>query len=221
MDEELATVSSVFFTSDTHFLHGMVAGLRGFTDPAEHDELIIERWNKTIRRDDLVWHLGDVGLGNETRILEMAARLNGRKQLITGNHDSCWPGNRGARSRQRRWFEVFESVQAFARIRIDGRPVLLSHFPYYGDHTALDRHSQYRLKDQGAWLLHGHTHSREKLGPFILPIVTFDAEPVCQGRQLHVGVDAWDLHPVSEADALAQIRMREENCGPPTSLPVP
>ena len=120
---------------------------------------------------------------------------------------------RAARSRQRRWFEVFESVQAFARIRIDGRPVLLSHFPYYGDHTALDRHSQYRLKDQGLWLLHGHTHSREKLGPFMLPVVTFNGEPFYQGRQLHVGVDAWDLHPVSEADVLAQIKEHGERSG--------
>ena len=46
-------MTGVWFTSDTHFLHGMVAGLRGFADPAEYDELIIERWNKTIRRDEL------------------------------------------------------------------------------------------------------------------------------------------------------------------------
>ncbi len=202
-------MTAVFFTSDTHFLHEMVAGLRGFAATEEHDEAVIVNWNRAVRPDDLVWHLGDVGIGNETRILEQAARLNGRKQLITGNHDSCWPGNRGARSRQRRWMEVFESVQAFARIRIDGRPVLLSHFPYSGDHTAFDRHSQYRLKDRGFWLLHGHTHGRETLGPFALPIVTFGAEPIYQGRQLHVGVDAWGLHPVSEAAALEQIRERE------------
>ena len=202
-------MSAVFFSSDTHFLHGIVAGLRGFTDPAEHDEFIIERWNKTVRPDDLVWHLGDVGLGNEARILAMTARLNGHKQLIAGNHDPCWPGNRGARSRQRRWLEVFESVQAFARIRIDGRPVLLSHFPYFGDHTGGERYSQYRLKDQGLWLLHGHTHSREKLGPFMLPIVTFGAEPIQQGRQVHVGLDAWDLRPVGEVSALARIRELE------------
>jgi len=186
-------MSAVYFTSDTHFLHKMVAELRGFTGPAEHDDLIVKRWNETVRPGDLVWHLGDVGLGNETRILEQAARLNGRKQLITGNHDSCWPGNRGARSRQRRWLEVFESVQAFARIRIDGRPVLLSHFPYLGagDHTAEERGTQYRLPDEGLWLIHGHTHQPAQVDGH---------------RSLHAGTDAWDLRPASEGEVLQRIR---------------
>ena len=193
-------MSAVFFTSDTHFLHKMVAGLRGFATPEEHDEAVIANWNRAIRPDDLVWHLGDVGLGNEARILEQAARLNGRKQLITGNHDSCWPGNRGARSRQRRWLEVFESVQAFARIRINSRPVLLSHFPYLGggDHTDEERGTQYRLPDEGLWLLHGHTHQPDQIDGL---------------RSLHVGLDAWGMHPVSEAAALARIREHEEGAG--------
>jgi calcineurin-like phosphoesterase family protein len=191
-------VTAVFFTSDTHFCHCMVAGLRGFGTSEEHDEMIIGNWNRTVRPDDLVWHLGDVGLGNEARILEQASRLNGRKQLITGNHDSCWPGNRGARSRQRRWLEVFESVQAFARIRIDGRPVLLSHFPYEGDHTGEDRCTQYRLPNEGLWLIHGHTHQPDQIDGL---------------RSLHTGLDGWGLHPVSEAAALSRIREHEEGHG--------
>jgi calcineurin-like phosphoesterase family protein len=103
-------MGTVWFSSDTHFLHAMVAGLRGFTSSAEHDEAVIYRWNQTVRPDDLVWHLGDVGLGNETRVLEQAARLNGRKQLVSGNHDPCWPGHRDSRKRQRYWLDVFESV---------------------------------------------------------------------------------------------------------------
>jgi calcineurin-like phosphoesterase family protein len=208
-------MSAVWFSSDTHFLHAMVAGLRGFTGSAEHDETVIDRWNKLVRPDDLVWHLGDVGLGNETRVLEQAARLNGRKQLITGNHDPCWPGRRDSRKRQRYWLDVFESVQAFAKTRIGGQSVLLSHFPYEGDHTGLDRATQFRLRDEGEWLIHGHTHLQNRLGPNPRYLTLMDpatggpgaSRPL--GREVHAGLDAWDLRPVSEAAILGVIREYE------------
>jgi calcineurin-like phosphoesterase family protein len=207
-------MSAVWFSSDTHFLHAMVAKLRGFTSSAEHDEMLIYRWNQVVRPDDLVWHLGDVGLGSETLILEQAARLNGRKQLITGNHDRCWPGHRDSRKNQRRWLEVFESVQAFARARIDGREVLLSHFPYEGDHAGEDRATQYRLRDEGMWLVHGHTHLQNRLGPNPRYLTVMD--PVAgggittpRGREVHAGLDAWDLRPASAAAILGVIREYE------------
>lgn len=55
------------------------------------------------------------------------------------------------------------------------RHVVLSHFPYTGDHTAEDRLDAWRLKDAGLWLLHGHTHDR--------------AQRV-HGLQIHVGIEA-------------------------------
>ena len=187
-------MSAVFFSSDTHFLHAMVAGLRGFASSEEHDEAVIAAWNNLVRPADLVWHLGDVGLGNEARVLRQAARLNGNKHLIAGNHDPCWPGHRGSRSRQRKWLEVFESVQAFARIRLDGQSVLLSHLPYLGagDHTLEERHTQFRLHDEGLWLIHGHTHQAEQMsGP----------------RSVHAGLDAWNLRPAPEADVISLMRL--------------
>ncbi len=208
-------MSAVFFSADTHFRHKLVAGHRGFTSSAEHDEAVISRWNQLVRPDDLVWHLGDVGLGSETRVLEQAARLNGRKQLVTGNHDPCWPGHRDARKHQRRWLEVFESVQAFAKVRLDGRMVLLSHMPYEGDHVGEDRHTQFRLRDEGAWLLHGHTHLANRLGPhprfltFRDPVTGGPGTQQPLGREVHVGLDAWDLRPASEAEILGVIREYE------------
>lgn len=183
---------TLWFTSDTHFGHKMMATRRGFTRldvngvviPAitDHDEAIITNWNRIVKPDDLVWHLGDVGLGRDTHTLECVSRLNGRKQLITGNHDAVWPGHRNSRLHQRAWLEVFESVQPFAKIHLDGQMVLLSHFPYDGDHTERDRNTQFRLRNEGLPLLHGHLHSS-----------TFNSGP----RQLHIGVDAHDLKPVA------------------------
>jgi calcineurin-like phosphoesterase family protein len=182
-----------WFSSDTHFLHRLVSTeKRGFASPEAHDEAIIKNWNALVRPDDLVWHLGDVGIGNEDRILAQAARLHGRKQLIAGNHDLAWSGHRDARKHLRRWLEVFETVQPFAAVNLDRRRVLLSHFPYEGDHTAMDRGTQFRLRDEGLWLLHGHTHSLER--------------HEWPANTIHVGLDAWELKPVHENEIAKLIR---------------
>jgi calcineurin-like phosphoesterase family protein len=76
-------------------------------------------------------------------------------------------------------------VSAPKAARRAGRQVLLSHFPYEGggDHTETERFTQYRLRGEGLWLLHGHTH--------------WQHIQVHDRRQLHVGLDAWELHPVA------------------------
>jgi calcineurin-like phosphoesterase family protein len=187
-----------WYTSDCHFQHKYVAGLRGFysgdddgtgrrlvtpEDVQRHDETLITRWNDRVRRDDTVWCLGDFSLGNLATGLEIARSLNGTIHLVTGNHDRAWPGDRDSHRCQRKYMDVFASVQPFARSAIAGKGVLLSHFPYKGeddDHTPYTRYPQYRLPDEGVWLLHGHTHGKERR----------------HGHQIHVGADAWDLAPV-------------------------
>jgi|SRR5277367_512192 len=193
---------AMWFTSDTHFGHKMMAERRGFIgftpgslpDVKAHDEAIIANWNRLIKSDDLVWHLGDVGLGNESHTLAQVSRLNGRKQLITGNHDPVWPGHCNSRKHQRAWLEVFESVQAFAKIRLGDQMILLSHFPYEGDHTEHDRATQFRLRDEKLPLLHGHLHSTE----------------VDTGsHSIHVGLDAWQLTPVRESTIMKLLQLRD------------
>lgn len=185
---------SVWFTSDLHFGHRLVAGHRGFgEDIAKHDMVLCDRWRSAVRPDDQVWVLGDLAVSSPTRALEIISELPGRKHLIAGNHDGCHPMHRDSHKRQRQYLDVFESVQPFARRRVDGRDVLLSHFPYEKDrHEA--RYTQYRLRDEGLWLLHGHTHQ---------------AEQRREGREIHVGVDAWDLSPVNIStivDLMSQVR---------------
>lgn len=170
---------SVWFTSDLHLGHRFVAGIRGFNDVGDHDAAIMDNWRKVIRNDDQVWVLGDLAVSSPTRALEQIASLPGIKHLIAGNHDGCHPMHRDSHKWQPKYLTAFASVQPFARRRIDGREVLLSHFPYSKDrHEA--RYMQYRLRDEGAWLLHGHTHGSERQ----------------EGREIHVGVDAWGLAPV-------------------------
>lgn len=175
-------MTDILFTSDTHFSHArMATEIRGFGSVEEHDETIIENWNSVVKRDDVVWHLGDVGMGRLDKFVSQLRRLNGTIHLVTGNHDECWPGLRDSFRVQRQWMGIFQSIQAYARRRVGSTTVLMSHFPYDGDHTDTDRCTQYRLRNEGAWLLHGHTHFKDQQ---------------LHGHQLHVGLDAWGLKPV-------------------------
>ena len=175
---------SVWFTSDLHFGHRLVAEKRGFPSIEEHDAAIAKAW--PARADDQVWILGDLAVSSPRGALGILACLPGRKHLISGNHDGCHPMHRDAHKRVAQYLEVFESVQPFARRRVSGQEVLLSHFPYEADRGPA-RYTQYRLRDEGRWLLHGHTHGTERL----------------HGHELHVGWDAWStLVPLSTVEQL-------------------
>ncbi len=161
-------MSATWFVADTHFGHAKVAELRGFRSPEEHDEAITKRWNRQVRPDDLVWVLGDISGGSRTseaHALGIIKTLPGIKHLIAGNHDSASSIHREAYKRLPLYRDIFETVQQFARIRVEGQNVLLSHYPYgwLGDGTEREgsRYTQYRLPDEGLRLIHGHTHQSE------------------------------------------------------------
>ena len=203
---------SVWFTSDPHFGHQKIATERGFQSTEEHDEYLLGALVDQTHVGDQVWILGDLTIGGraaEDRALAMlSAAMGGRSlHLIPGNHDSCHPmTNRNSHNRTKAFYEVFDSVQLFARRRIAGETVLLSHFPYVGDHTAEDRGVQFRLRDEGAWLVHGHTHSQERGPEWTETHVWGRAEPLSTStahRRIHVGWDAWG-QPV-ELDEIASI----------------
>lgn len=179
----------MWLTADLHLGHQFVSKLRGFADVAEHDSAIINNWEKVIRKDDQTWVLGDVALTRHDEALAIIAGLPGVKHLVAGNHDPCHPMHRESHKHQRKYLEVFDSVQVFARRKILGKTLLLSHFPYSSDRGFEARYPQYRLPDFGEWLVHGHTHLPEVwTGP----------------REIHVGVDAWGLKPVS-LDTVAKL----------------
>lgn len=179
-------MSSIWFTSDTHFGHLKVAAERGFATIEEHDETLLGNITSRVRRGDQLRILGDIAM-RETTALDMLARIPCEVHVILGNHDAPHPRHRDAHRHMRRWMDVVTSVASAGRMRIHGTEVLLSHYPYSGDHTSEDRDTQWRLRDEGRWLLHGHTHSRVRVS----------------GRQIHVGVDTWG-RPV-HADEIAEI----------------
>ena len=186
-------MTTTWLTADLHLGHRFVSELRGFADPEDHDEKILASLYQDLDIGDSLWILGDISSGGSAaqdaalaKIWSLAADYDLRLHLVAGNHDGVHPMHRDARRWDAAYRQVFESVQPFARRRINGQRVWLSHFPWHGggDHTAVDRYDTVRLNDDGtSWLLHGHTHSSESV----------DRER----RMIQVGVDAWEYRPVS------------------------
>lgn len=182
----LARMATTWFTSDLHLGHQFLADIRGFDSTDEHDETVLGHLDDAVRPGDTLWILGDLSSGRseaEERALNLIGRqLAGiEKHLVAGNHDSCHPLFRSAFRRQRRFLEVFDSVQAFQKLRWEGEDVYMCHFPRPGqDHVGMpSRYDDLRLRVP--LLIHGHLHSQF---------------PMTARGQVDVGVEAWDLKPV-------------------------
>lgn len=189
------------FTSDLHFWHLNVISYcnRPFKTVEEMNEALIANWNAVVRDDDIVFVMGDFSMGSRDQMKSIVPRLKGRKRLISGNHD---------RDAKTMLEAGFESVEENTMIKLsDGKKsykVLASHFPYHpvltynrsSDVTEdgkvwnmqlegnIDgRYLHKRILDDGKhWLLHGHVHQHWKV----------------RGRMINVGVDVWDMKPVTE-----------------------
>jgi calcineurin-like phosphoesterase family protein len=87
----------IFVISDSHFRHANILKfadregnlIRGhlFKDVNAMDEHMIECWNSVVKQGDIVYHLGDVVMGDREWFKKNWPRLNGSKRLIVGNHD--------------------------------------------------------------------------------------------------------------------------------------
>lgn len=195
---------SVWFTSDLHIGHDAVAQMRMSAVVADaHDCMLADNWDRVVNPEDQIWVLGDLsGGGTEAtaHALNWVADRPGVKHLIAGNHDPVHPMHRDSHRWQSAFSQVFASVQPFARRKIGAHRVLLSHFPYTGDRGE-DRCSQYRLRNEGMPLLHGHTHSPERTS--FAAHTSINDLLTRLALQIHVGVDAWRYYPV-HIDTLAR-----------------
>lgn len=183
----------VFYTSDTHFGHRFVAGLRGFDSFEDHDQYMIDRWNSFVSKNDVVFHLGDFSMRQNDYTKECAKALNGRIHLVAGNHDSCWHrhssrGNIRRAVRSVGWFydagfeEVYTSGSIVSVLPKVGN-VLLSHLPSSGDHGVKDRYGDRRPSSKGV-IICGHVHSEWDV----------------MGQNINVGVDVRDMKPVEQSE---------------------
>lgn len=193
-------MSERYFTADTHFGHEKIIEYceRPFDSADEMDEAMVERFNEILRPEDTLIHLGDVLMGDVEKGLENVKRINGKKILISGNHDYTWTGT--APHKKDKYFDLYleagfvlmpEQVPTF----IGDKLAIMSHFPYQEATSGKNRFKRFRPTDNGHFLLHGHIH---------------DDWLFHDNRMLNVGVDVWDFRPVSVDEITPYVKKFEE-----------
>lgn len=76
---------NVWLISDSHFNH---QNIKTYCDrPDDFTERIIANWQRLVKPEDTIIHLGDVMIGKKSLGMEQLRSLTGRKILIRGNHD--------------------------------------------------------------------------------------------------------------------------------------
>ncbi|MBT1161756.1 metallophosphoesterase [Bifidobacterium sp. SO1] len=206
---------TIWFTSDLHFGHPLVARLRGYDDPdlpeeelvARHDTKIVNMINAHAGCDDTLYILGDVSSGSHRSVTMAAHALRGlnvpakRRHLILGNHET-----RSCTAVYTELWPLFCEIANMGELDAednDGHAwrLILSHYPYRhlmdGEHSderstnatnpILSTHAPEWYGHRNERLLHGHTHAK----------TIFDFADRAGGYdQLHIGWDAWH-RPVS------------------------
>jgi calcineurin-like phosphoesterase family protein len=84
-------MSNIYFISDTHFGHNNIIKYcnRPFNDITEMENTIVANWNKIVTKHDKIYHLGDFSMClRKSEVQRIYSRLNGKKALIQGNHDT-------------------------------------------------------------------------------------------------------------------------------------
>ena len=183
-------MSKIFLTSDTHFGHDreFLWGPRGFTNSQEHDEAVIKNWNETVGPDDIVYHLGDLMLGDNAHGIECVKRLNGHIKLIRGNHDT-----------DARWklYGTLPNVELIGWadvIKYKKYNFYLSHHPTLTSNLEKAPHLRMHLIN-----LYGHTH---QMGKF------YQDMPY----MFHVGLDSNDNRPILLDDAIELMKEETKRC---------
>lgn len=130
-----------FVTADTHFGHKNIvvfknedgSPLRPWDDVEQMNKDMMEAWNTTVGKDDLVYVLGDFCINR--RYLPIAEDLNGRKILVKGNHDVF---------RLEEYSQYFQDVRACVVLQ----RAILTHIPVHPSQLERFHHN-----------VHGHLHS--------------------------------------------------------------
>lgn len=137
-----------FYISDLHF--GCQNSYDGRT--LEHDQLIIDNWNRVVTNSDTVYVLGDIGRVGSNKDNEYLCKcisvLKGKKVCILGNHDA---GLKDIRLRQL-FTEVCDRKEIIDNYNGTNHKLALLHSPelfWWNQH-------------KGTILLYGHLHMSDE-----------------------------------------------------------
>ena len=166
----------IFYTADLHFHYKPFLPGRPFASVDEMDEAMIRLWNETVTDEDTVYVVGDVGYNGGYVPGDALGRLQGRKHLIRGNHDTGFEN-------APKLFDYFETVTDFNEIDDGETHILLCHYPIL-----------YRKR---GYMIPGHLHQARGPEYDILRQMP---------RMLNAGVDVNFYRPVTLAQLVENNR---------------
>ena len=134
---------NTWFTADTHFGHKNIIKYcnRPFGSVEEMDDVLIQNWNSKIKKNDVVYFLGDLALQKHKYYL---SHLNGKINIIRGNHDKLIKNS---------WVKTVPNIVSISDIkviRINGAYITLSHYAL----------RNWCKSYYGQWHLYAHSHGR-------------------------------------------------------------
>lgn len=136
----------LWFVSDLHFYHKNILNFspetRPFSDVDEMNNALITSWNDKVSLTDEVWMLGDFCFGSPTKACRILEQLNGRINIIKGNHDNIKFLKRATEE------GLIESWRDYRRMKVNGTNVILFHYPIYS----------WDMMFHGGYHLFGHVH---------------------------------------------------------------
>lgn len=155
-------MSKICIGSDFHFNHGGDTNLTGilkhtdrpFANVTEMNEHMISAWNEVVGVNDLIYVLGDFAYPpkNQHHVTfdELAARLNGRKILVIGNHDrETMKDGIGPKAKDH-W--MWEEAVDYVELKFGKDRFVFSHYPF----------ETWRNAHHGWYHCHGHSHGTLK-----------------------------------------------------------
>lgn len=199
-------MQNIWFTSDTHYNHKNIvrgtaewedkSACRNFETLEEHNNTLIDNFNKLVKADDIIYHLGDWSFGGFQAIQDFRDRLNCKTiHLILGNHDHHIQRNKDDVQK------LFASVQHYKEIKLAGKEIILCHYA-----MRVWNHSH-----KGSWMLYGHSHGTlDEMRPEIAnPTWIGDQYYIRNYRTMDVGVDTNDLYPYSIEELIDIMKKRD------------
>lgn len=171
-----------YYISDTHFGYQKIAEQSGFTDIEAYNEALIRRINLRVADGDTLFILGDLSCYQQDPS-EYIERLNGRKILITGNHDARWIKHRHVR-------KLFSGIHSYLLVRDAGTKIFLCHYPM----------AEWDGTFKGYWHFYGHIHDEKGIG----------AERIMRYVPRAVNVSIQKIGWPKTAEELFEIRRSEE-----------
>ncbi len=130
-----------FVIADLHLGHKNI--IQYESRPEDYEEILVTKWNQTVRKKDQVLVLGDLTLSSKEHTRLFTGRLNGTKFLIRGNHDG------GS--------ETFYSELGFVIVE----PIFKTFSAHWGKLRVLFTHEPVEPLPEDFFNIHGHVHARE------------------------------------------------------------